>query len=177
MNAEERRAMAGEATTEIVVKIADMAVAREPAVMSTHGLGSCLAIALYDAQAKVGGLAHVMLPSPELTRNQSNPAKFPATAINAMLERMEMMGASRSRIRAKLAGGARMFGSLLASRQGGNTTNIGQRNVQEAKAELGRLGIPIVAEDTGSDYGRSVEFLTSTGTLLVRSFRAGLKEL
>ena len=47
----------------------------------------------------------------------------------------------------------------------------------EAKAELGRLGIPIVAEDTGSDYGRSVEFLTSTGTLLVRSFRAGLKEL
>lgn len=169
--------MATEASVELVVKIADMAVAKEPTVISTHGLGSCLAIILYDAQVRVGGLAHVMLPSPELTKNQNNPAKFPATAIVAMLERMETMGANRSRIKAKLAGGARMFGSLLASRQGGNTTNIGQRNVQEARAELGRLGIPIVAEDTGLDYGRSVELLTSTGTVLVRSFKAGLKEL
>lgn len=162
---------------EIVVKIADLAVAREPAVITTHGLGSCLAIVLYDAQARVGGLAHVMLPSPELVKNQTNPAKFPASAIAAMLAEMERLGGSRPRIRAKLAGGARMFGALLATSKGAGAANIGTRNVQEAKAELERLGIPIVAEDTGSDYGRSVELLVSSGTLLVRSFKAGLKEL
>lgn len=162
---------------EIVVKIADLAVAREPAVITTHGLGSCLAIVLYDAQAKVGGLAHVMLPSPELVKNHTNPAKFPATAIATMLSEIERLGGSRKRLRAKLAGGARMFGALLTSSKGVGAANIGQRNTQEAKAELERLGIPIVAEDTGSDYGRSVEFLVSSGTVLVRSFKAGLKEL
>lgn len=162
---------------EIVVKIADLAVAREPAVITTHGLGSCLAICLYDPQARVGGLAHVMLPSPELVRDQGNPAKFPATAIESMLAEIERLGGSRRRLTAKLAGGARMFGSLLASRQGGNTANIGTRNVQEAKAALERMGIPLAAEDTGSDYGRSVELLVSTGTVLVRSFKAGLREL
>lgn len=162
---------------EIVVKIADLAVAREPAVITTHGLGSCLAIILYDPQAKVGGLAHVMLPSPELVKNQTNVAKFPATAIEAMVSEIERLGGSRSRLRAKMAGGARMFGALLASSKGAGTANIGQRNAQEARAELVRLGIPIVAEDTGSDYGRSVEFLVSSGTVLVRSFKAGLKEL
>lgn len=160
-----------------MVKIADLAVAREPAVISTHGLGSCLAIVLYDPQARVGGLAHVMLPSPELARHQGNPAKFPASAIKAMLDEIERLGGDRKRVKAKLAGGARMFGSLLTSRQGGNTANIGQRNVQEAKAALERLGIPLAAEDTGSDYGRSVELLVSSGTVLVRSFKAGLREL
>ena len=162
---------------EIVVKIADLAVAREPAVISTHGLGSCLAIALYDPQAKVGGLAHVMLPSSELVKNHTNPAKFPATAIAVMISEIERLGGSRSRLRAKLAGGAKMFGSLLTISRGQATANIGQRNTLEAKAELDRLGIPIAAEDTGLDYGRSVEFLLSSGTLLVRSFKAGLKEL
>jgi len=162
---------------EIVVKIADLAVAREPAVISTHGLGSCLAICLYDAQAKVGGLAHVMLPSPELVKNQTNPAKFPISAIGVMLAEIERLGGSKARLKAKLAGGARMFGALLTTSKGAGTANIGQRNTLEAKAELERLGIPIVAEDTGSDYGRSVELLVSNGTVLVRSFKAGLKEL
>jgi len=162
---------------EIVVKIADLAVAREPAVISTHGLGSCLAICLYDPQAKVGGMAHVMLPSPELVKNQTNAAKFPISAIAAMLAEIERLGGSRRRLTAKLAGGARMFGALLTTSKGAGTANIGQRNAQEARAELERLGIPIVAEDTGSDYGRSVEFLVSNGTVLVRSFKAGLKEL
>ncbi|HBE72671.1 MAG TPA: hypothetical protein DDW31_00960 [candidate division Zixibacteria bacterium] len=162
---------------EIVVKIADLAVAREPSVITTHGLGSCLAIVLYDPQARVGGLAHVMLPSPDLVRDQGNPAKFPVTAIASMMAEIERMGGSRFRLQAKLAGGARMFGALLASSKGANTANIGTRNVQEARAELERLGIPIVAEDTGSDYGRSVELLLSNGTVLVRSFKAGLREL
>jgi len=162
---------------EIIVKIADLAVSKEAVVITTHGLGSCLAIVLYDAQAKTGGLAHVMLPSPELVKNQTNPAKFPISAIEMMITEIERLGGSRRRLVAKLAGGARMFGALLNTSKGVGTANIGQRNTQEAKAELERLGIPIVAEDTGADYGRSIEFVVSSGTVLVRSFKAGLKEL
>lgn len=162
-------------TNELIVKIADLRVAREPAIISTHGLGSCLAIVLYDPTAKAGGLAHIMLPTPELGRDQSQFAKFPRTAVPVMLEQMQALGCLRSRITAKIAGGANMFASLLRSSKQG--TNIGARNVQEAKAVLESLRIPIVKEDTGGDYGRSVELILSNGTVLVHSFKAGLREL
>jgi chemotaxis protein CheD len=158
------------------VKIADCKIAKSPAIITTHGLGSCLAITVYDPQMKIGGLAHVMLPEPDLVRNQSNPAKFASTAIKEMVSLLEGMGCSRVRMISKLVGGANMFSKLLNS---GKTSysNIGQRNIQQAKQELNNLGIPIVAEDTGADYGRSVEFLVSSGTVIVHSFKAGLKEL
>lgn len=163
------------ASQELIVKIADLRVAREPAIISTHGLGSCLAIVLYDAEARAGGLAHVMLPSPELAKDQSQFAKFPRTAVPVMLEQMAALGCLRHRITAKIAGGANMFASLLRSRNQG--TNIGARNVAEAKAVLAALQIPLLKEDTGGDYGRSVELILSSGTVLVHSFKAGKREL
>ena len=163
------------ASNELIVKIADLRVAREPAIISTHGLGSCLAIVLYDPAAKAGGLAHIMLPMPELARDQTQFAKFPRTAVPVMLEQMQALGCLRSRITAKIAGGANMFASLLRSNKQG--TSIGARNVAETKAVLAALNIPIIKEDTGGDYGRSVELILSTGTVLVHSFKAGLREL
>ncbi len=162
-------------TQELVVKIADLRVAREPAIISTHGLGSCLAIVLYDPVVKAGGLAHIMLPSPELAKDQNVVAKFPRTAIPVMLEQMAALGCLRARTTAKIAGGANMFGMLLKSRNQGS--NIGARNVAETKVVLQQLGIPLLKEDTGGDYGRSVELILSTGTLLVHSFKAGKREL
>ncbi len=163
-------------SNELIVKIADYKIAKSPAIITTHGLGSCLAIVIYDPQLKIGGLAHVMLPEPDLVRNQSNPAKFATTAIKELITTLEGMGCSRIRMVSKLVGGANMFSKLLNS---GKTSysNIGQRNTLQAKQELNNYGIPVVAEDTGADYGRSVEFLISSGTVIVHSFRAGLKEL
>lgn len=163
-------------SNELVVKIADYKIAESPAIITTHGLGSCLAITIYDPHMKIGGLAHVMLPEPDLVRNQSNPAKFATTAIKELIQALEKKGCSRNRMVSKLVGGANMFSKLLNS---GKTSysNIGQRNIQQAKQELGNLGIPVIAEDTGADYGRSVEFLVSSGTVIVHSFKAGLKEL
>lgn len=163
-------------SNEVIIKIADLQVAREPAILTTHGLGSCLAIVLYDPEVKAGGLAHVMLPSPELSRQKIKPAKYPQTAIELMVQQMKAMGCHSSRIRAKLAGGATMFAGLLLNHRDGGIS-IGQRNAQEAKRVLQILNIPIVAEDIGGDYGRSVEFILSSGTVLVRSFKAGLKEI
>ena len=93
---------------EVRVKVADYAVAAD-GLITTIGLGSCVAIILYDPVARVGGLAHVLLPEESMSRDRTNLAKFPATAVPLVLERMQKLGAIPGRVRAKIAGGASMF--------------------------------------------------------------------
>lgn len=157
---------------EVRVKVADYAVASD-GLITTVGLGSCVAIALYDPVARVGGLAHVLLPSETMSRDRSNPAKFPATVVPIVLDEMTKRGAVPSRIRAKIAGGASMFGNLSVSAG----INIGERNVTAVRDVLARRGIEIVAEDTGSDHGRSVYFYVADGRVEVRSVRKGSRVL
>jgi chemotaxis protein CheD len=159
-------------TTEIVVKVADYAVATE-GVLATIGLGSCVAIALYDPVGHVGGLAHILLPDESMSRDRTNPAKFPASVLPILLEEMRRQGASRSRVRAKIAGGASMFSNLMTS----STMNIGERNVAAVRAALAAAKIPIVGADTGSDHGRSVYLFVADGRVEVRSLRKGTNEL
>lgn len=158
--------------SEVRVKVADYAVAAS-GMLSTIGLGSCVAIVLYDAESAVGGLAHVLLPNETMSRDRSNPAKFPATAVPLLLEEMRRLGAQVGRVRAKIAGGASMFGNLMGT--GG--MNIGERNVQAVRRALEMAGIPVVADDTGSDYGRSVFFFLDDGRVEVRSLRKGSRVL
>ena len=157
---------------ELRVKVADYAVAAD-GLITTVGLGSCVAIMLYDAVARVGGLAHVLLPSESMSRDRSNPAKFPATVVPLVLTEMQKLGAIPGRIRAKIVGGASMFGNLSAS--GG--INIGERNVAAVRDVLAKRKIQIVGEDTGSDHGRSVYFYLADGRVEVRSVRKGARVL
>ena len=155
---------------EVRVKVADYAVRKGPHVIATIGLGSCVAIALYDRDSKVGGLAHILLPSQAMSRETSNPAKFPETIVPIMLREMRQLGASATaRISAKIVGGASMFGQLVA----GTGINVGERNVTATREVLAAAGIPIIAEDTGLDYGRSVYFHLGDGRLDVRSLKKG----
>lgn len=156
---------------EVRVKVADYAVASD-GMITTVGLGSCVAIVLYDSVARVGGLAHVLLPNESMSRDRSNPAKFPATAVPLVLEQMSKLGAVATRVRAKIAGGASMFGF---SANGG--INIGERNVAAVRQALATRRIEIVGEDTGSDYGRSVYFYLTDGRVEVRSVRKGSRVL
>jgi len=160
------------ASCEIRVKVADYAVATEGTI-ATIGLGSCVAIVLYDPVARVGGLAHVLLPSPEMSRDRSNPAKFPVTAVPLLLDEMTRRGASVERISARIIGGASMFGNLVPP--GG--INIGERNVASARSVLASANVPISGEDTGSDYGRSVFFSIDNGRVEVRSLRRGTRAI
>jgi chemotaxis protein CheD len=157
---------------EIRVRVADYAVAADGTI-ATIGLGSCVAITLYDPQARVGGLAHVLLPSEEMSRDRSNPAKFPTTAVPLVLEEMRKLGARVERVRAKIVGGASMFANLLPN--GG--INIGERNVTAVREVLAGAKVPIVAEDTGSDYGRSVFLHLEDGRVEVRSLKKGSRVL
>lgn len=159
---------------ERIVRVADWAADRGDDVqIVTLGLGSCVAIVLYDAVARAGGLAHVLLPSPTLARDRSNRAKFPETAVPLLVEEMEKLGAARSRLRARLVGGAAMFAS--ASLPG--VAQMGERNVLASREALKAAHIPLVAEDTGMDYGRSVFFRLEDGRLEVRSVLKGNREL
>jgi chemotaxis protein CheD len=153
---------------EIRVRVADFAVAATGTI-TTIGLGSCVAIALYDATARVGGLAHVLLPNETMSRDRSNPAKFPGTALPLLLAEMIKLGARAERIKAKIAGGASMFATLMST----NGINIGERNVIAVREVLAGMKVPIVGEDTGNDYGRSVFLHLEDGRFEVRSLRRG----
>ena len=158
--------------SEIRVKVADLAVSKANDVLATIGLGSCVAIMLYDRAAKVGGLAHILLPSEGLSRDRSNVAKFPASAVPVMVAEMRRLG-SRGPLTAKIVGGASMFAALLPS--GG--INMGERNIEATRGVLERNDLPLVAEDVGGEYGRSVYFDLATGKVLVKSLKAGNREL
>ena len=154
------------------MKVADYAVANGDAVISTIGLGSCVAIVLHDAAARVGGLAHILLPNESMSRDTENRAKFPGTAVPLLVQRMRDYGA-RGPFIAKIIGGASMFGQLLPT--GG--INMGERNVEATRRALHAAGIALTAEDVGGDYGRSVFLHVATGRVHVKSLRKGDFEL
>ena len=156
--------------TDVRVKLADYAVRKGCHVIATVGLGSCVAIALYDREAKVGGLAHILLPNKMMSRETGNPAKFPETIVPVMLAEMRQLGSlPTARISAKIVGGASMFGQLVS----GTGINVGERNVTATREVLAAANIPLLAEDTGLDYGRSVYFHLDDGRVEVRSLKKG----
>ncbi|WHH58960.1 chemotaxis protein CheD [Petroclostridium sp. X23] len=157
----------------IKVGMADLNTTKCPGVLTTLGLGSCVGIALYDRVTKVGGLAHIMLPNSTQVKNNSNRAKFADTAIYDLLDMMINLGAKKNNITAKLAGGAQMFSFSQAN----DIMKIGQRNAAASKEILNKLTIPIIAEDTGGNYGRTIELDTVTGLLMVKTIGYGIKQL
>ena len=149
---------------EHFVRVAEWAVARD-GVLITLGLGSCVAIMLHDPHARVGGMAHVLLPSRSLARDQTNPAKFPETAVPFLVTRLIAAGADRHRLVAKLAGGASMFAQLMTP----GTVQMGERNIAAARAALRDGAVPIIGEAVGGERGRSVHFHTSDGRVVSRT--------
>ena len=158
---------------ERVVKVADYAVERGEAVIMTLGLGSCVACVIDDPAAQVGGLAHILLPSHTLARDTSNPAKFPESAVPLLVEELTKLGAVAERLRARLVGGASMFANLASP----GVAMMGERNVIATREALKAARIPLIGEDTGAGYGRSVYLYLPDGRLEVRSVLHGVREL
>jgi len=158
---------------QIVVGISDLNVTVTDGVLVSYALGSCVGICLYDAVIKAAGLAHIMLPSIIGFKQDANIMKFADTATVELLRRMENLGAKRGRMVAKIAGGAQMF-----SKQGlTDTAQIGNRNISAAKEALNTLNIKLIAEDTGLNYGRTIELYAQTGILKIKSITKGIKEI
>lgn len=144
----------------INVGIAETAVSQGTDVLRTI-LGSCVGICLYDSDKKIGGLAHIMLP----TSKQAGASlkKYADTAIPLLIKELRDNGAGK--LIAKLVGGAMMFNLSENSMMG----EIGKNNVIRSREMLESLGIPIVAEDTGGNYGRTIDFYLETGDVKVKS--------
>ena len=154
----------------IVVGMADLKVTRSPDTLTTLGLGSCVGITLFDKIKKIGGMAHVMLPTYKGFEGQ-NIAKFADSAIIELVNQLARIGATRQSLVAKLAGGAHMFGRASNN----DMLKIGERNAAASMAILKQLGIPIHANDTGGTHGRTIELNTDTGALKIRTVGAGEK--
>jgi chemotaxis protein CheD len=157
----------------IKVGMADLNVIKHPGTLTTLGLGSCVGITLYDPITKISGLAHIMLPSSKTIRNNSNVAKFADTGIAQLLEDVLRMGASKYRLVSKIAGGSQMFS--FANKN--DIMKIGERNVVATKEILDGLKIPIIAEDTGGNFGRTIELYSDSGLLLIKTIGHGTKQI
>lgn len=154
-----------QAEIRIRVGIGDYEVAQAPYVLETLSLGSCVGIALHDPVTKIGGLIHIMLPSPNQSASVLNPAKFADTGIQLLVKEMERRGANRSRITAKIAGGASMFTAAVQD----PAMTVGNRNVDAVKATINALQIRILGSDTGGTWGRTMIFTLDTGNVVVKS--------
>ncbi len=161
----------------IKVGMACWKIAKDGDLLVTFGLGSCVGLCLWDKTDKVAVMAHIMLPDSKQIRlhHEINPAKFADTALAAMLTRLTKMGIPKSRLCAKIVGGANMFS--FESKTPGTTLSIGARNVIAVKESLSSENIALEAEDTGGSSGRSVEFSSNTGKIRVRTALAGEREL
>jgi len=150
--------------SKIEVTMGKGTVTRAPHIISSSGLGSCVVVTLYDTRRKLGGLAHIMLPDSSSLNGYHPPYQCADTAIAALIKGLRSMRASPQDVVAKLVGGARMF---ISSDDFG--PGIGGQNLISVKRILKRRRIPVIAENTGGNYGRSVEFYLDSGKVMVRA--------
>ena len=161
------------AGTTLKIGMADLKVSKAPDLLTTLGLGSCVGITLYDKQTKVVGMAHIMLPSSKEIKNNENKAKFADTGIEELLNQMIKAGANKSNLVAKIAGGSQMFNFNTNN----DTLKVGERNVIATKEKLKEVGIKIIAEDTGGNFGRTIVIDSEDGSLQVRTIGHGEKTI
>jgi chemotaxis protein CheD len=140
------------------IGIAGLKVVKHPDKIQTT-LGSCIGIAMYDRVSKVGGMAHVMLPSS--SGCHGDRGKFADTAVDWLLEDAVKAGCDKKRLAAKITGGASMFGPA-------SDNGLGERNVKAVKERLAHHSIRLVAEDVGGQKGRRMMLNPDTGVVEVQ---------
>ena len=161
---------------KIRVGVGEGAIARSPDIIIAEGLGSCVALCLYDVLQGVGGMAHIMLPhASECNSRKDNivpPYLYADTALDALLKGLEKSEACLQNIIAKMAGGARMFPVY-----NGECACIGEQNIMCIRELLKKRFIPLVGADVGGGHGRSVEFHVQSGKLVIKAISKELMEI
>lgn len=150
-----------------VIGIAEMIVSRSvDDLLITYALGSCLGFAIYDAEAGVGGLIHLMLPTSTLDKKRSrqNPERFVDTGVPVLFKACYRLGAKKERLVARVAGGASMIGD-----GGRDSFQTGKRNVVTLKKLLWKNGVLLKAEDVGGSVSRTVSLDVATGEMIVKT--------
>lgn len=157
----------------VKVGMAETAVLQNSGELCSLGLGSCVAVCLYDPPTKIAGMSHIMLPDSERSLDPGNKGKFADLAIPLLISKMTAIGADAQRLIAIIIGGAEMF---YFPGRSCSTLRIGERNIAAVKALLEECGIPIIGESIAGRQGKSVSFDVSTGIIQVRTLMGGLAE-
>lgn len=150
---------------ELIVEIADMKIAKGTQTLATYALGSCVGICLYDEVSGIGGMLHAMLPDSRSTELIKNPYKYVDSGLKLLYRNLLRMGADRKELKAKLAGGAKMFEYNAVQK----FADIGTANVVMVKRLLSMWRIPVVAEATGGCVGRTIRFCVENGDVEVHA--------
>jgi chemotaxis protein CheD len=151
----------------INVEMGQLKIGKYSDVLTAYGIGSCVVVICYDRINPVAGMLHGILP--EKPAKKSGEDRYINSGIENLIKTLLDMGVSIKNIDAKIIGGASMFDV----KSSGDT--IGERNVKTAKEMLAKKQINIIGEDTGSNYGRNVEFFVETKKAVVKSFSRGTK--
>ncbi len=150
------------------VGIAQMQICHAPEQLVCLGLGSCVAVILYDPIVRTGGIVHVLLPhAPAICDREE---KYADTGTRKLVREMNGHGAFRERMVAKLIGGAQMFPALNLA-----IANIGRENSMAVRNTLREYRIRIVAEDLEGNRGRSAYFDSATGQVTIKTAFAPTK--
>jgi len=156
------------------VLIGEMIISNAPDdVLVAHGLGSCVAICLYDPLKQMGGMLHALLPGTNSGKRRGKPTKYVDLGTELLVAALVKKGARLGRLRAYLSGGAHM----LSSAGFDSSLNIGEHNVLSAKAALKDAGIRIRAQDTGGSTGRTVKLHIANGQVIVKTLKQGEQTL
>lgn len=147
---------------EYIIAAGKYQIAGHPTKLKCVGLGSCVAIALYDWTHKMGGLSHAMLPFFSDGIDKKNPGKYVDTAIYLMVDEMLEQGIRKGNIKARLIGGAQMFSYISSA-----NLDIGSQNINSARETLEKEKIKIIEEELGGTKGRTLTFDISTGAIEV----------
>jgi chemotaxis protein CheD len=142
---------------EITVHAGQHYASREPCLITTV-VGSCIALALWDPKARVGGLAHVLVPPLD---DAEEATRFGAQAIDLLVCSMMKAGADRLQMRATAVGAAR----LLTIDEG--EASVARRTLRFIRDFIARDGYPLMLEDTGGEAPRRLSFETDTGRATV----------
>lgn len=159
---------------QLLVGMAEIKVAKGPAMFTCLGLGSCIGLVAFDESADVCGMIHIMLPEAFKDKPVDKVGKFADTGIPALFAEMEKLGANRSRMVMALAGGAQVFkfGTEASSR-----LDVGARNGEATLKILQACRSKILAQDIGGSSGRTMIVNAADGIVRVRTVHGGEKEL
>lgn len=147
---------------EKFVNMGEITSSKKQGILTTVGLGSCVGVTLYDAVKNVGVMGHIFLPRSRPKDAEAPAGKYADTGIPAMIDEAVRLGARKSQLKAKMAGGANLFPNLNV-----NSTSIGQQNIEAVTGYLKQHRIPIVGRDVGGSHGRKMRFFVNNGQVTV----------
>lgn len=159
--------------SELHVGIGDYKISkRNGDILKTFGLGSCVAVMLYDKVNNMAALIHIALPDSSIddVKAKARPAYFADTGLAKMFNEISSMGTTRRDVWIKIAGGANIMDD-------NKTFNIGKRNILAVKKWLWKNRFGVIKEDVGGTGSRTVSFSVDNGDIIISSGKEVLRHL